>query len=122
MAAADVFVLPSLFEGLPLALLEAMAAGLPVVGTRVCGAADVVVDQRTGAVVPPGDPDALAAAVSELLAAPALARAWGERGQQRLYARYTADRTAHAVDAVYREARRASPARSPDGFPSRTGG
>lgn len=66
LVAADVFCLSSRFEGLPIALLEAMAAGLPVVATRVGGVPAVVTDGREGRLVPPGDPGALATAVAEL--------------------------------------------------------
>ena len=66
LVAADVFCLSSRFEGLPIALLEAMAAGLPVVATRVGGMPSVVTDGREGRLVPAGDPAALAAALAEL--------------------------------------------------------
>lgn len=66
LVAADVFCLSSRFEGLPISLLEAMAAGLAVVATRVGGVPSVVTDGREGRLVPPGDPDALAAALLEL--------------------------------------------------------
>jgi glycosyltransferase involved in cell wall biosynthesis len=66
LVAADVFCLSSRFEGLPISLLEAMAAGLPVVATRVGGVPAVVTDGREGRLVPAGDPAALAAAVTEL--------------------------------------------------------
>jgi glycosyltransferase involved in cell wall biosynthesis len=70
LAASDVAVLPSLHEGLGVAALEAMAAGRPVVASRVGGLAEVVVDGETGALVPPRDADALAAALRTLAAAP----------------------------------------------------
>jgi glycosyltransferase involved in cell wall biosynthesis len=65
LVAADVFCLSSRFEGLPISLLEAMAAGLPVVATRVGGVPSVVTDGREGRLVPAGDPAALAAALAE---------------------------------------------------------
>jgi glycosyltransferase involved in cell wall biosynthesis len=68
LAASDSFVLPSLWEGLPLALVEAMAGRLPVIATRVSGTEQVMIDGKTGWVVPPGDAPALAVAMRELLA------------------------------------------------------
>ena len=65
LAASDSFVLPSLWEGLPLALVEAMAGDLPVIATKVSGTEQVMVDGRTGWVVPPGDASALADAMRE---------------------------------------------------------
>jgi len=62
MGAADLLVVPSVFEGLPLVVLEAMAAGLPVIGTRVCGTSEAVVHGRTGLLVDVGDVSGLAAA------------------------------------------------------------
>jgi glycosyltransferase involved in cell wall biosynthesis len=104
--AADVFVLPSRHEGMPLAALEAMEAGLPVVGTRVIGTEEVVVDGGTGALVPPGDPAALGAALTALLADPDLRRAQGEAGRRRYLARFTRRRMAECTWAVYEEALR----------------
>jgi len=66
LVAADVFCLSSRFEGLPISMLEAMAAGLPVVATRVGGVPSVITDGREGRLVPAGDPAALAAAVAEM--------------------------------------------------------
>jgi len=68
LAASDSFVLPSLWEGLPVALVEAMAGHLPVIATRVSGTEQVMIDGTTGWVVPPGDASALADAMLELLA------------------------------------------------------
>jgi glycosyltransferase involved in cell wall biosynthesis len=70
MAALDIFVLPSLYEGLPYTLMEAMAAGRPVIATRVRGNRDLIVDGENGLLVPPGDPAALAESVIHLLSAP----------------------------------------------------
>lgn len=81
-------VVPSTYEGMPLVVLEAMVEGVPVVASRVSGIPEVVLDPETGWLVPPEDPRALAAALAELLAAPAAARLRGERGRERLEARY----------------------------------
>ena len=64
----DVFVMSSFAEGVPVVLMEAMAAGTPVVATRIAGVGELVDDQRSGLLVPPADPDALAAAIGRLLA------------------------------------------------------
>ena len=80
LAAADIFALPSLWEGMPNALLEAMAAGLPAVATAVGAVPEMVVDGREALVVPPGDAGALARALAELAAcAGAAARDGGAR-------------------------------------------
>ena len=71
LTAAAVFVLPSLTEALPTALAEAMAAGVPVIGSAVGGIPEMIQDGVTGILVPPGDVDALAAAVADLLDQPA---------------------------------------------------
>ena len=84
----DVFVLSSTSEGLPLTLLEAMAAGLPCVATDVGAVSEAIVDGLTGALVAPGDAPALAAALLALLRDPGLARQRGARGQQRARAHF----------------------------------
>jgi glycosyltransferase involved in cell wall biosynthesis len=67
LRSSDLFVLPSLAEGFSLAIIEALAAGLPVIATRVGGAAEVIEDGRDGFLVPPADPEALAQAVRRVL-------------------------------------------------------
>jgi glycosyltransferase involved in cell wall biosynthesis len=101
LAAADVFVLPSRHEGMPLVALEAMEAGLPVVATRVIGSAEVVHDGVTGALVRPGDPTALGAAVGRLLADPDLRRRQGVAGRRRYEACFTRQRMALETAEVY---------------------
>ena len=107
LAASDVLVLPSRFEGLPLAALEAMAAGLPVVGTRVCGTSEVVVDGETGRLVEPGDAVGLAEAVVSALGDPERAARWGQAGRRRAARLFGASRMAARTAAVYDEELRA---------------
>ena len=85
---ADVFVLPSEREGMPLVLLEALAMGLPVVGTDIPGTRDVVQDGRHGRLVPPGDPAALRQALLDVTAGPATYAALAAGARERA-ARYT---------------------------------
>jgi glycosyltransferase involved in cell wall biosynthesis len=88
LAAADVFVLPSLSEGLPLALLEAMFAGRPIVASDVGEIAATLDRGRAGVLVPPGDSAALAAALDRILTDPDRARALGAAARDRAAARY----------------------------------
>ncbi len=101
--AADVFVLPSRQEGMPLAALEAMDAGLPVVATDVIGTAEVVTHGVTGTLVPPEDPPALAEALAELLADPGLRRRYARAGRRRYVERFTARRMAEDTLRVYED-------------------
>jgi glycosyltransferase involved in cell wall biosynthesis len=84
MAAFDLFVLSSLWEGLPRVLPQAMATGLPIVATATDGSAEAIVDGVNGFLVPPGDPAALAQQVITLLNEPTLAQQMGAAGQQRV--------------------------------------
>lgn len=99
--AADVFVLPSLHEGMPLALLEAMEAGLPLVATRVSGSEEVVLPGETGLLVPPRRPAALAAGLAEVLREPRLRSRMGRAGRQLFLDRYTSTRMAEQTQALY---------------------
>lgn len=101
--AADLFVLPSKEEAMPMVALEAMDAGLPVVGTRVIGTTEVVQDGVTGRLVPARDPGALGAALAELLADRELARRLGQEGRRVFQQRFTASRMAAETLAVYRQ-------------------
>ncbi len=101
-ASADLMVLPSLFESFPIVLLEAMAAGLPVVASRVGGIAEVVEEGRTGLLVEPGNPRDLAHALELLISDPKLRRAMGRRGRERAQD-YSWDMVAQRVRQVYEE-------------------
>ena len=103
LAACDVFVLPSLAEGLPLSVLEAMAAGKPVVATRIAGTDEAVADGTSGVLVPPRDPDALATAIRSLLAEPDRASRLARAGQERVRSEFPVGRTVAAVTAQYEE-------------------
>ncbi len=92
LAAADVFVLPSRWEGLPMALLEAMMAGLPVIATRVEGVDEVVEDGVHGLLVPTEAPDALAKAILQLCRDPEMRRRMGAAARKRVLESYTTDR------------------------------
>jgi glycosyltransferase involved in cell wall biosynthesis len=88
LAGCDLFVLPSLFEGMPLSLLEAMAAGKAVVATRVDGTAEVVDDGRTGVLVPPADSGALGSAMVALLTDDDRRLRMGRKGRERAAAEF----------------------------------
>ena len=101
LAGADLAVLSSANEGTPVALIEAAAAGLPLVAPDVGGVRDVVAD-GTGTVTPPGDPAALGAAIARLAADPAGRAEMGERARRHVAQRYGIDRLVRDVDDLYR--------------------
>jgi glycosyltransferase involved in cell wall biosynthesis len=101
--AATLVTLPSLNEGLPLAVLEAMACGKAVVATPVGGVPEAVEDGSTGALVPPGDADALASAISTLLGDPARLATWGRRAREVAEERFSLDRVVRRVESLYDE-------------------
>lgn len=102
LSASDLLVLPSLSEGLPWVLLEAMAAGKPVIASDVGGVREVLVEGETGRLVPPGDPQALANVLEELLAAgdEELQRL-GEAGRQRVERSFSQRAMLQGVFACY---------------------
>jgi glycosyltransferase involved in cell wall biosynthesis len=104
MSAADGYVMSSAWEGMPVVLLEAAAAGLPIVATAVGGNREVVCDQESGFLVPPGDPDALGEAMVRLSASSDdQRRAMGERGREHVRARYDLSRMVERWEELYRE-------------------
>jgi len=103
LAELDVLVQPSRADNLPLAILEAMAIGLPVVGTRVGGIPELVVDGETGLIVPPEDPAALAAALDSLASSPVRRREYGRAGRERAAEHFSAEGVARRTVALYEE-------------------
>jgi glycosyltransferase involved in cell wall biosynthesis len=101
LAASDVFVLSSLQEGMPLALLEAQALGVPAVVTDVGGNAEVVQTGTTGAVVPPGDPAALAEALTSLALDVAARERYAAAARRRLEQEFSVERMATRYHALY---------------------
>ncbi len=100
LAAADLFVLPSHFEGLPLALLEAMAAGVSVVASRIGGTVEAVGSEHPF-LVPPGDAEALASAVIDALGDPARTRCAAETAQARFQEHFSAERMTRETATIY---------------------
>jgi glycosyltransferase involved in cell wall biosynthesis len=103
MARIDVLVQPSRADNLPLAILEAMAAGLPVIGTRAGGIPELVVDGETGLLVAPERPDQLAAALDSLAANPERRAEMGSRGRERVQEHFSADAIARRTVDLYEE-------------------
>ena len=99
----DLFVLPSYTEGLPNVVLESFAAGVPVVATAVGGTPEVVEDGLSGYLVPPGDPDALAARVLEALASEVGLRDMGLHGRQRVVEQFSFDAQARRYRRLFRD-------------------
>ncbi len=106
---AEVAVVPSLYEGFSLPAIEAMACGVPLVATTGGALPEVVgSDGRTGLLVPPDDPGALASAIGRLLDDPALRRRLGAAGRQRVLERFTWQATAEGTAEAYADLRRAT--------------
>jgi glycosyltransferase involved in cell wall biosynthesis len=103
LANSDLFVLPSLIEGLPLSVLEAMAACRPVVATAISGTDEVVRHRITGLLVPPSDPDVLAGAIQEIVRDQALAGRLARAGYDLVKRDFTTDAMARSIMAVYDE-------------------
>jgi len=106
---ATVFACPSLYEPLGIVNLEAMACGAAVVASNVGGIPEVVADAQTGLLVPPGDPEVLAAAISSLVSDPARAAAMGQLGRQRVAAEFSWASVAAQTAALYTDLARERP-------------
>jgi glycosyltransferase involved in cell wall biosynthesis len=103
LEAMDVFALTSRSEGMPLAVLEAWASGLPVVASAVGGLPSLIADGQTGLLFPFPNEGALAAAIEQLLANPDRARQFGRAGQRHVRAHYSLDHVAAKYEDQYRE-------------------
>ena len=103
LPAFDVFLMTSLYEGLPCAAVEAMQCGLPVVATAVNGVPEIVMPGETGLLVPPARPPAAARAVDHLLDHPEQSLRMGENARRSVRGRFTASETASALASLYQE-------------------
>jgi glycosyltransferase involved in cell wall biosynthesis len=104
MSAADAYVMSSAWEGMPMVLLEAAAASLPIVATRVGGNDEVVQEGETGFLVPPGDAEALAKTMIRMMQLSSnQRRAMGARGREHVRKQYGLDRVAERWESLYRE-------------------
>lgn len=99
----ELFLLTSFSEGISVTLLESMSHGVPSVATRVGGNPEVVLEGETGVMVPSDDPQALASAIGELLAAPERARSMGQQARQRVAARFSMDQMMESYLRLYLE-------------------
>jgi glycosyltransferase involved in cell wall biosynthesis len=113
LAAADVVVLPSISEGFPFVLLEALAMGCPVVASRVNGVPELIEDHKTGLLVPSRDPQALAKAILEVLGDPTAARKMGAEGRAVVRERYTVDQMVANTTAIFDAAMEDAGVRAP---------
>ena len=103
LAAMDIYVLPSLWEGLPVSLLEAMAMGRPVIATRVGGIPELVVDGQSGILIPPADLPALVRALDGLLRDGARRETLGRNARQRVQESFSVQAAVDRIEAVYAE-------------------
>ncbi len=106
LAAADLVVLPSLSEGFPFVLLEALAMARPVIASRIAGVDELIDHGRTGWLVPPGQPSALAAAIRQALKDPARTREISQQGADWVRSRFTLGHMVAKTQAVYEAALR----------------
>jgi glycosyltransferase involved in cell wall biosynthesis len=103
MRRMGVLVLPSFTEAFPVALLEAMSLGVPVIATEVAGVPEIVTDEETGLLVPPGDVKTLARAMDPLLCDPGFAASLAERGRASVTSRFTKEKMLAEMRGIYSE-------------------
>jgi glycosyltransferase involved in cell wall biosynthesis len=103
LPAFDILLPPSLHEGLPNTILEAMSVGLPVVATAVGGTPELIVNEKTGLLVLPGNPDALANAITILLENREARESMGLAGQQRVQQHFSVEKMVQKTEQLYEE-------------------
>ena len=121
LAACDVSVMSSVKEGMSNTIMESMAAGKPMVATRVGGNAELIADGETGFLVPPRDAAALANAIERILADQALGRSMGRRARARIAERFSVDAMVSATQRLYGEAVRTLAPGPATSLPARDG-
>ncbi|HRZ87025.1 MAG TPA: glycosyltransferase [bacterium] len=112
-AAFDLYVQPSRWEGTPVALMEAMALGKPVIASAVGGIPEIVADGKDGMLVPAGRPDELSAAIAALINDPARAAALGKSAREKMEREFTVKRMVHETERIYDALIAPSPKPSP---------
>jgi glycosyltransferase involved in cell wall biosynthesis len=103
LASCDLFVLPSLYEGFPLSILEAMAAGKPVIASAAGGSDEAIVHEETGLLVPQADAASLTRTIQRVLSDPALALRLAAAGKARAYEEFSIETMVQRVTDVYHE-------------------
>jgi glycosyltransferase involved in cell wall biosynthesis len=101
MKAIDLLALPSLWEGFGIVLIEAMAAGKPVVATRISSIPEIVIEGRTGLLVPVNDPRALARAFEQVFRLPHRAATWGKNGRSRVMQEFTLEKMLDRYECLF---------------------
>jgi glycosyltransferase involved in cell wall biosynthesis len=104
LAAADIFVMPSLWEGLPLSILEAMLMGVAVIASNTSGIPEAIVTEQHGLLVPPGDVDQLSRSLARLLKDPELRARLGSGGRARALSEFTIESMTDAYERLFRSA------------------
>ena len=106
MAEADVFVLPSISEGIPVVIMEAMASGLPVVATDITGNPEIVVDGDTGFLVPVNDPESLAVSIKTLIEDKKMRVEMGKRGREKVILDYDIQKNVGLLEEIFERYRK----------------
>jgi len=102
---ADITVLPSFYEGLPLVAIESQASGVPLVASDVDGTPEIVINEQTGLTVAPGDSKALAKAICKLLADPELRQQYGRAGRSLVFQRFSQEQQIRKTEQIYLSSR-----------------